>query len=311
MEFPYIDPVIVPIWGALALRWYSLAYLVGLAAAWYLGVRKARQPGSLWTEDEISDFVFYGFLGVVVGGRLGYVLFYQFDSLLANPLYLFRLDEGGMSFHGGLLGVLFSFWYYARKVNKSVWSLADIITPLAPIGIGAGRLGNFINGELWGREVIDKTYQYGMRFSCNPQEAPWYTGCDRENLYRHPSQLYEFALEGVVLFLLLWWFGRKPRPRMALTGLFTLGYGVFRFTVEYFREPDAHLRHMAEWLTMGQVLSLPMVLIGLTLIVMAYRTPIYDHIEAEKLAQSKGKNDQSKQSSKSKSNSSKQKSKKK
>ncbi|NVJ48960.1 MAG: prolipoprotein diacylglyceryl transferase [Gammaproteobacteria bacterium] len=296
MEFPYIDPVIIQIWGPVALRWYALAYLIGLAAAWWLGMRRARQPGSLWTTEEISDFIFYGFLGVVIGGRLGYVLFYQFDLLLDNPLYLFQIHKGGMSFHGGMLGVIAAFAYFTRKTGKPFWSLADFIAPLAPIGLGAGRLGNFINGELWGREVVDPDFPLGIRFSCNPELAPWYTGCDSENLLRHPSQLYEFALEGVVLFILLYWFSAKPRPRKAVAGLFSLGYGVFRFIVEYFREPDEHLKEMAEWLTMGQVLSAPMIILGIVLLVMAYRQPVYDHQELERMkARKKGSTKTNKQ----------------
>ncbi|WMS85752.1 prolipoprotein diacylglyceryl transferase [Pleionea litopenaei] len=283
MEFPYIDPVIFHIAGPVALRWYALAYLVGLGAAWWFGVKRAQRPGSLWTSEEISDFVFYGFLGVVIGGRFGYVLFYHFDLFLQNPLYLFKIHEGGMSFHGGMLGVVAAFGYFAWRTKKSFWSLADFIAPLAPIGLGAGRLGNFINGELWGREVGDPDFPLGIRFTCNLEKAPWYTGCDTENLLRHPSQLYEFVLEGVVLFIILFWFSAKPRPRKAVAGLFSLGYGSFRFFVEYFREPDEHLKHMAEWLTMGQVLSAPMILLGIVLLVWAYRDPIYDHEEAEKL----------------------------
>jgi phosphatidylglycerol:prolipoprotein diacylglycerol transferase len=281
MEFPYIDPVIVHIWGPIALRWYALAYLVGLLSAWWLGVRRARKPGSLWTEDEISDFIFYGFLGVVLGGRIGYVLFYQFNAFLDNPLYLFYIHQGGMSFHGGLIGVVVAFWYFSRKTQKPMFALADFIAPMVPIGLGAGRLGNFINGELWGREVVDPNFPLAMRFSCNFEKAPWYVGCDKENLLRHPSQLYEFALEGVVLFVLLYWFSRKPRPRMAVSGLFSLAYGSFRFMVEYFREPDEHLKHMAEWLTMGQVLSLPMILLGIGLLIWAYRHPVYDIAETK------------------------------
>ncbi len=279
MEFPYIDPVIFHIWGPIALRWYALAYLVGLLAAWWLGVKRARQPGSIWTEEEISDFIFYGFLGVVLGGRIGYVLFYQFGALLENPLYLFYIHEGGMSFHGGLIGVVVAFWYFSRKTQKPMFALADFIAPLVPIGLGAGRLGNFINGELWGRQVTDPDFPLGMRFSCDFEKAPWFVGCDQENLVRHPSQLYEFALEGVVLFMLLWWFSSKPRPRMAVAGLFSLGYGSFRFIVEYFREPDEHLKHMAEWLTMGQVLSVPMILLGIGLMIWAYKNPVYDIAE--------------------------------
>ncbi len=271
MEFPQIDPVIFHIWGPIALRWYALAYLVGLLSAWYLGVSRAKKPGSIWTPDEISDFIFYGFLGVVLGGRFGYVLFYQFPLFLDNPLYLFKIYEGGMSFHGGLIGVVLSFWWFARKTKKPMWALADFIAPMVPIGLGAGRLGNFINAELYGRTTDLASTPWAVNF---PQ--------DPEGVYRHPSQLYEFLLEGLVLFAILFWFSQKPRPRMAVAGLFGAGYGAFRFIVEYFREPDEHLKHMAEWLTMGQVLSVPMILIGVGLMVWAYKHPVYDIAEPNK-----------------------------
>ena len=269
MEFPQIDPVIFHIWGPIALRWYALAYLIGLVSAWWLGVRRARKPGSIWTEQEISDFVFYGFLGVVIGGRLGYVLFYQFDMFLDNPLYLLKIYEGGMSFHGGMLGVVGAFYFFCRKTNKPFWALADFIAPLAPIGLGVGRLGNFVNAELVGRTTDLQSTPWAVHFPQDPADV-----------YRHPSQLYEFALEGVVLFVLLFWFSAKPRPRKAVAGLFLAGYGSFRFIVEYFREPDAHLREMAEWLTMGQVLSAPMIIAGVALMVWAYKDPVLDIAES-------------------------------
>ncbi|WP_144392221.1 prolipoprotein diacylglyceryl transferase [Pleionea sediminis] len=268
MEFPQIDPVILHIYGPFALRWYALTYLVGIAAAWYLGNRRAKDPKCIWTQDEISDFIFWGFVGIVVGGRVGYVLFYQFSHFLSDPIYLFRMDEGGMSFHGGMLGVIAAFFLFARKSKKSFWSLADFIAPFAPIGLGAGRIGNFINAELYGRPTDLESTPWAMIFPTDP-----------EKLYRHPSQLYEFALEGVVLFILLYWYSAKPRPRKAVSGLFLLGYGTFRFIVEYFREPDEHLKHMAEWLTMGQVLSAPMIVLGLVLVVWAYKDPVYDIAE--------------------------------
>lgn len=286
MEFPQIDPVIFHIWGPFALRWYALTYLIGIAAAWYLGVKRAKQPNSIWTPDEISDFIFWGFLGVVIGGRLGYVLFYQFPVFLDDPIYLFRMNEGGMSFHGGMLGVIAAFYLFARKARKPFWALADFIAPFAPIGLGVGRIGNFINGELYGRVTDLQSTPWAIHFPVDPA-----------GVYRHPSQIYEFLLEGLVLFLFLYWFSKKPRPRMAVSGLFLLGYGSFRFIVEYFREPDEHLKHMAEWLTMGQVLSAPMIILGIALVVWAYKNPKYDIAETD--GKKKSKKQSKKQASKS------------
>lgn len=270
MDFPYIDPVIINL-GPVALRWYGLMYLLGFLGAWWLGNLRARKPGSGWNEEQVSDFLFLGFLGVVAGGRLGYVLFYGLEYWAQDWLYPLKIWEGGMSFHGGLLGVVVAMGYFARKTGKGLFDVGDFWAPMVPIGLGFGRLGNFINGELWGREVVDKTLPWAMRFRCDPVEAPWYSGCDPRALLRHPSQLYEFALEGVVLFALLWWFSSKPRPRMAVSGLFLLGYGSFRFIIEFYREPDAHLGQVISWLTMGQLLSAPMIVAGAILMIMAYR----------------------------------------
>jgi len=193
----------------------------------------------------------------VLGGRAGYVLFYNFDKFLADPLWLFAVWEGGMSFHGGLLGVIIAMYWFGQKHGKSLMEMGDFIAPLIPIGLGAGRVGNFIGGELWGRTT----------------DLPWGVIFPRGgDLPRHPSQLYEFVLEGVVLFIVLWWFSSKPRPRMAVSGLFLLLYGVFRSMVEFVREPDAHIEFIAfNWLTMGQLLSLPMILIGGAFIWFAYQ----------------------------------------
>lgn len=207
-------------------------------------------------KDEVSDLLFAGFLGVVLGGRIGYVLFYQFDAFLADPLFLFKVWTGGMSFHGGLLGVIAAMFWFARKTKRTFFTVSDFIAPLVPFGLGAGRMGNFINGELWGR-VTD--VPWAMVF---PTGGPF---------ARHPSQLYEFALEGVVLFLILNWFIRKPRPAGAVSGLFLIGYGAFRFIVEFFREPDAHLGLFGDWISMGQILSTPMIILGALMMVWAYR----------------------------------------
>lgn len=256
LSYPEIDPVAISL-GPLQVHWYGLMYLIGFAGAYWLANYRARQPGSGWTKEQVSDLIFYGAMGVILGGRCGYVLFYNFDRFLADPLWLFAIWEGGMSFHGGLLGVLVAVAWFSRKAGKGFLQVTDFGAPMVPIGLGAGRLGNFISGELWGRA----------------SDVPWAMVFPRaDDLARHPSQLYQFALEGVALFLILWIYSRKPRPTMAVSGLFLLCYGCFRILVEFFREPDAHLGYLAfDWLTMGQLLSLPMVLLGLGLMVWAYR----------------------------------------
>ncbi|GGE67332.1 prolipoprotein diacylglyceryl transferase [Streptosporangium jomthongense] len=257
LQHPQIDPVAIAI-GPLKIHWYGLTYLVGFLAGWWLGRLRSRKPWSPVTEEQMGDLLFYLALGVILGGRFGYVIFYNFDTFLADPLWLVRVWEGGMSFHGGLLGVMFAMWWYGRKIGTGFWRLADFVAPLVPVGLGAGRIGNFINGELWGKPT---DLPWGMVF---PQ-AP-------DALARHPSQLYQFALEGVVFFIILWWFSAKPRPRMAVAGLFLVCYGVFRFLVEFVRQPDAQLGYLAfDWLTMGQVLSFPMILTGAALMFIAYR----------------------------------------
>ncbi|GMQ47544.1 prolipoprotein diacylglyceryl transferase [Vibrio sp. 10N] len=255
IQFPNIDPVLFEL-GPLSVRWYGLMYLIGFAFALWLANRRADKSGSGWTREQVSDLLFAGFLGVVIGGRVGYVLFYGFEELLQDPLYLFKVWTGGMSFHGGLLGVITAMFWYARKNGRTFFNVADFIAPLVPFGLGMGRLGNFMNSELWGR-VTD--VPWAIIF---PNGGP---------LPRHPSQLYEFALEGVVLFLILNWFIRKPRPEGSVSGLFLLGYGTFRFMVEYVREPDAHLGLFGGFISMGQILSLPMVIIGGLMVAWAYK----------------------------------------
>ncbi len=252
-----INPIAIAL-GPLQIHWYGLMYLVGFGSAWYLGNLRARRPGSGWNEQQVSDLIFWGAIGVVLGGRFGYVLFYNFDQFLNDPLWLFAVWEGGMSFHGGLLGVIAAIAFFSWKYQKSFFDIGDFVAPLIPIGLGAGRVGNFIGGELWGR-ATDQSW--GVVF---PRAG--------DALARHPSQLYEFVLEGVVMFVVLWFYSAKPRPKMAVSGMFLVLYGVFRSFVEFFREPDGHIGFVAlDWLTMGQLLSLPMILLGAVLVGMAYR----------------------------------------
>ncbi|MFO1371593.1 MAG: prolipoprotein diacylglyceryl transferase [Candidatus Competibacteraceae bacterium] len=254
---PDFDPVAFSL-GPLHVRWYGLMYLLGFLAGWVLARYRAKQAGSGWTAEQADDLIFYIALGVILGGRIGYILFYSFDNFLHNPVALFRIWEGGMSFHGGFLGVLLAMALFARKCHKGFWQTTDFIAPLIPPGLFFGRIGNFINGELWGR-VTDASW--GMVFR--------QTG---DGLPRHPSQLYEAALEGVALFIILWLFSAKPRPTMAVSGVFLIGYGAFRSLVELVRQPDIQLGFIAfNWLTMGQLLSLPMIAAGVILLMLAYR----------------------------------------
>lgn len=256
IPYPNIDPVAISI-GPLSIHWYGLMYLVGFAGAYFLMNYRANKPNSGWNKEEVSDLLFYSAMGVILGGRFGYVLFYNFEKFLDDPLWLFAVWEGGMSFHGGLLGVLVAVYVFGRRYGKSFYTITDFGAPVVPIGLMTGRLGNFIGGELWGR-VSD--VPWAMVF---PKGGP---------LARHPSQLYEMALEGIVLFLILWLYSRKPRPAMAVSGLFLIGYGAFRFLVEFVREPDSHIGFdILGWMTRGQLLCVPMILFGTFLVVMAYR----------------------------------------
>jgi phosphatidylglycerol:prolipoprotein diacylglycerol transferase len=258
LQFPAIDPVAFSL-GPLKIRWYGLSYLVGILAGWWLLLLRARRPGSGWTPDQIADLVFYTVLGGIIGGRLGSVLFYNLPYYLEHPLAVFRIWEGGMSFHGGLIGALIAVWLYARAHDRGFFDVADTLAPVIPVGLFTGRLGNFANGELWGK----------------PSDLPWamvFPHPDAGGLPRHPSQLYEALLEGVLLFMILWLYSARPRPPMAVSGLFLIGYGLLRFGVEFVREPDAHIGYFAfGWLTMGQALSVPMVVAGILLLYLAYR----------------------------------------
>lgn len=258
INYPQIDPVALSL-GPIQVHWYGLMYLVGFMGAWWLCLRRAKQPNSGWTPQQVSDFIFYGALGVILGGRIGYVLFYDFSNFIAAPWRIVLLNQGGMSFHGGALGVLAAIAIFARKTNKRFLAAMDFGVPMVPIGLGAGRIGNFINGELWGRAT---EVSWGMVFPA-----------DVLQLTRHPSQLYQALTEGLLLFVVLWLYSRHPRPMGAVTGLFGVGYGISRFTTEFFREPDAHIGYIAfDWLTMGQLLSLPLIMVGIGLMVWGYKT---------------------------------------
>lgn len=250
LVFPQFDPVAFS-FGPLHVHWYGLMYLLAFIGAWFLAQWRVKHYCLDWTEEQIGDLIFYAAMGVIVGGRLGYMLFYKTQELIEHPLSLFKIWEGGMSFHGGLLGVLVALILFARKIHKSFWQVADFAVPLVPLGLATGRLGNFINGELWGR-ITD--VPWGMVFP------------HVDDMPRHPSQLYEFGLEGIILFICVWWYAAKPRPAGCVTGIFLIGYALCRLIVECFREPDAQLGYIAfNFLTMGQLLSIPMLLGGLFL----------------------------------------------
>jgi len=251
--YSHPDPVALSL-GPLHVRWYGLMYLLGFLAAWWLARRRAARPGSTWTPVEVDDLIFYCALGVILGGRLGWMLFYGTERILGDPLSVLRIWEGGMSFHGGLVGVLVALAVFASRRGRQLADVLDFTAPLPAIGFGAGRIGNFINGELWGK----------------PTDVPWAVVVDGVPL--HASQLYEAFLEGLVLFAILWWFTARPRPRWAPSGLFLLCYGVFRFAVEFVRVPDANRGYLfLDWVTMGQILSFPMIVAGLCMLALAYR----------------------------------------
>jgi phosphatidylglycerol:prolipoprotein diacylglycerol transferase len=256
LNYPPIDPVAIHL-GPISVHWYGLMYLLSFASAWGLLRWRVQHTARDFTNEQLSDIVFYAATGVIVGGRLGYMIFYGWSDLIANPWSLFQVWQGGMSFHGGLLGVLVMMAYYAHKSGKHFADITDLIAPVVPIGLGLGRLGNFINGELWGKVT---NMPWGMVF---PHAGP---------APRHPSQLYEFLLEGVVMFIVLWFYSAKPRPRWAVSGLFLVLYGSFRLFIEFWRVPDVQVGYLAwGWVTEGQVLSLPMILFGMIMLIWAYR----------------------------------------
>lgn len=263
LTYPQIDPVALAL-GPVQIHWYGLMYLVGIGGAWWLASRRLQRFDPSWNSEILSDLVFWVALGVIAGGRLGYVLFYDLAAYIRDPSLILQIWKGGMSFHGGLVGVLLAVLWFSRRHKKSFFQLMDFIAPLVPIGLGAGRIGNFINAELWGKA---SSVPWAMVFPTDPSQ-----------LARHPSQLYQFALEGVALFAILWIYSRKPRPTMAVSGLFGVCYGVFRFIIEFFREPDAHIGYLAfDWLTMGQLLCIPMILAGAALMWWAYHKEGANH----------------------------------
>ena len=255
LTYPEFDPVALSL-GPFKVRWYGVMYLIGFAGGWWAARSRVRDLALAWTDDQVSDLLFFVALGVVLGGRVGYVLFYNFGAFLDDPLMLLRVWEGGMSFHGGLLGVLAAVLWHGRSTGRGFFELTDFVAPVVPIGLGAGRLGNFINGELWGK-ATDVTWAFLV-----------------DGVPRHPTQLYELILEGVVMFTVLMWYGRRPRPTMAISGLFAVMYGAFRCLVELWRLPDAHIGYLdGRWVTMGMVLSLPLIAVGALLMHLAHRTP--------------------------------------
>jgi len=273
MIYPNIDPVLIAI-GPVSIHWYGFMYLAGFGGGWLLAQYRARQPKSLWQSQQVDDLIFYCALGVILGGRIGYTLFYNFNYWIEDPISLFRIWQGGMSFHGGFIGVLLSMWFFSKKTGFSFFQITDFIAPLFPIGILTGRLGNFINGELWGKPT---DLAWGMQVPCaqNPDLCLNKLQLAPDVLLSpalHPSQLYEATLEGLVLFLILWIYSAKPRPVMAVSAVFLIGYGIARFTVEFIRMPDSHIGYLfADWLTMGQLLTLPMILIGSGLLLYSYK----------------------------------------
>jgi phosphatidylglycerol:prolipoprotein diacylglycerol transferase len=250
--YPDIDPVAIAL-GPVKVHWYGLMYVVGFVAGWWLARRRAAAPGSTWKPADVDDLIFFAAIGVIAGGRLGWILFYGFDSVRADPFAILRIWQGGMSFHGGLAGVMIAIALFAGRRGRRIGDVFDFMAPLPAIGLGAGRIGNFINGELWGK----------------PTDLPW--GVLVDGTVVHASQLYEAMLEGVALFAVIWWFTSRRRPRLAPSGLFLTLYAMFRIAVEFVRVPDADIGYLAfGWLTMGQVLSLPVLATGLAMLAWAY-----------------------------------------
>lgn len=255
LMYQSIDPVALNL-GVIQVHWYGLMYLIGFFAAWLYASVRAKQEWRQWEQEQVSDLLFYCVLGVILGGRIGYILFYDFAQYLQQPLDIFKIWQGGMSFHGGLLGVTFAVWLFARKTHKTLLGITDFIAPFVTIGLFFGRIGNYINSELWGK-VASESSRWAMLVYDEQAQA---------FLPKYPTQLLEAILEGLVLGIILWWYSRRQRAEGSVTGLFLLGYGSFRFLVEFWRMPDAQLGYLAwDWLTMGQILCLPMIAGGLFL----------------------------------------------
>lgn len=277
LVFPQFDPVIFSL-GPVSLRWYGLMYLIGFIFAMWLAIYRANQPNSCWSKDDVEKLLYTCFLGVLFGGRIGYVLFYNLPLFLDNPLYLFKIWDGGMSFHGGLIGVISVIIWFSNRRQYSFFQISDFIAPLVPFGLGTGRLGNFINGELWGR--VTSNTPWAMLFPNSRNEdlvlllnnPQWQLLFNQYGvLPRHPSQIYEMLLEGIVLFTILNLFIRQPRPIGSVSGLFLICYGIFRIVVEFFRQPDIQLGLFNGIISMGQILSFPMIVAGIIIMIWAYR----------------------------------------
>ena len=261
MTYPTIDPVAFSL-GPLQVHWYGLMYLLAFSAAWGLASYRIKKLNSNWNGEQVSDLLFYCAMGIILGGRAGYVLFYNFGQFLHDPIWLFKVWEGGMSFHGGLVGVVLALAYFSFKYKKNIFDVGDFMAPFVPLGLMFGRIGNFIGGELWGRVT-------------SVEQVPWAMIFPRaDDMYRHPSQLYQALGEGFLLFVIVWIYSSRPRPQKAVSAMFLFGYGVFRTIAEFFREPDAQIGFdYADWLTRGQLLSIPMIVVGALLLVYAYRRP--------------------------------------
>jgi phosphatidylglycerol:prolipoprotein diacylglycerol transferase len=256
LNYPGFDPIAFQV-GRVKVHWYGIMYLLGFAAAWWLARVRAAKPGSTWKAVDVDDLIFYCMLGVILGGRIGYILFYGLKFWAADPWYPLKIWEGGMSFHGGLLGVVAAMTLFGWRRGRSAADVYDFTAPLPALGLFFGRIGNFINSELWGKVT----------------RVPW--GFKVNGEVRHASQLYEAGLEGLLLFSVLWWYTSKPRPRLAPSGVFMLGYGLSRTLVEFVRVPDEHIGYLAGgWVTEGQLLSLPMIILGLAFLAWAYRARV-------------------------------------
>ena len=259
IAYPDIDPVAFHV-GPVKIHWYGLMYLFGFVVGWWLARVRAKDPRRNWSGGAVDDLLFYIAIGIILGGRLGYVVFYDFARFVNEPALIFKIWQGGMSFHGALIGVILAMWWFARTRGRRFFDVADFVAPVAGPGLAFGRIGNFINGNLWGA----------------PSDLPWamvFPHPRAGGVPRHPSQLYEAMLEGVALFIIVWLYSRRPRPTMAVSGVFLLGYGVFRFLIEFVRVPDEHIGYLAfDWVTMGQVLSAPMIIVGAIFVWLAYRS---------------------------------------